>query len=233
MEPQALPSVDNYEVRSQLLRLPRELRDIIYRYVLVADVPLVYAFTDGVLQMGFKYLDSRTWLSQQNQEYLDTILTTEILQVNKQLFAEGQDILLKENIFKFTSTPERPELLSQAPKLSIIVPLEQRRLAACPATKSLRFLIDEKPLREVVAFLVQHSGLHYLELIITLEFLIEDQVPRLCEILEPLRNVLVKEDVSFVFKNLGAEDRGIGDGVPASLKIFINKLKKDMLRAFL
>jgi hypothetical protein len=233
MELQAPPNVDNNEVRSPLLRLPRELRDIIYRYVLVADIPLVYAFTDIVLQMGFKYLDSRTWLSQQNREYLDTILTTEILQVNKQLFAEGQEILLKENIFKFTSTPERPELLSQAPKLSVVVPLEQKRLAACPSTKSSRFLIDEKPLRETVAFLVQHSGLHSLELRIPMEFLIQDQVPRLCEILEPLRNVLVKENVSFVFEILAAEDRGIGDGVPASLKTFINKLEKDMLRAFL
>jgi hypothetical protein len=208
------------EQRSPLLRIPRELRDKIYRYILVTSRPLTYASGDVIKQIRFNLENFRCSLPE--RDYLDKIIDTRILQVNKQIFTESQEVLLKENAFKLMNVPRRPKLLKFAPEI----------------TTYITNIYDKETLDQVVALLVHHSGLRTLEMCFYItrpKYFHSDRsdngLPGLCEILTPLRMVHVKKRLCFVIQ-VSSEDNDI---IPSKdvekFRKFLDDLKTDMLGA--
>lgn len=132
-------------LRPGLLDIPRELRDKILRFVLV-EPNLLYAIHPMTAESDRIEFASLVPEFHKYQITVDrALLDTQVLRVNKQLFAESQEILLKDNVFEFS--PLRMQILSLAPHIVF---------------NKASFGYSGRNLETFVSFLHSHSGLRTL-----------------------------------------------------------------------
>lgn len=210
------------------LELPRELRDLIYRFIFKADTPLE----------PITHTEAEHLRSSRNHHLppgiTDRVLDNRILCLNKQIFTECYDILYKENTFAIRSLSrsfplQRLDVYNRIPNLIIV-------LGQNPSKHFLQLL---------VGFLVRHSGLQMLEINMAVSFYIwakrglasveGDSLSRYEEILEPLRmirvgkkvriNVELLDGAPFQYQIYAASARLAGE---ARLLEFVGELERNM-----
>lgn len=95
------------DAKSNLLTIPRELRDKIYRYLLVSETPLVEVLPSQAVFIRMKeegrndirqFQDTTAWMD--NKSMYHKLIDTRILRVNHQLHAESSEIFIRKNTFK-------------------------------------------------------------------------------------------------------------------------------------
>lgn len=99
------PNTNADGTECKLLQLPRELRDQIYRCILVSELPLekiIYIFAESCrnIEEGRGDRGSRSSVMAQMCVY-DKLIDTRILRANHQVYTESLEVFHKENTFIF------------------------------------------------------------------------------------------------------------------------------------
>jgi hypothetical protein len=193
-------------IQSGLLRIPRELRDKIYCYVVIS-VRSLYEISrtrahHRVRKNADAYLD----------QFLSRITILEVLCTNKQINAEAYQIFLEQNTFVATFwnclVPGVAELLASAPRIEIQIDA---------------WYHDDVP--RLSKFLYSHSGLKILVLTVNL-----DRCP--CSAffsqMEVLGNMTVRDTVSTRVMRVG-DVKPVSSSVIEKNSILLESLKAKII----
>lgn len=179
----------NNDEQSPFLRLPRKVRDKIYRLLLVKSTPLIAVDPDLLVATRLKTAQSH--YNPRTKTRATTFTTSindpskpQILRVCKQVFEEAQKILYMENVFSFCIstdsrepfdkvTRSRINVLQWAPKIRIKVKITAGWDRYIPETPYIHPAEDDSQI-PLLDFLSSHPWLEDL----TIEFHIEEDNTR-------------------------------------------------------
>ncbi|TID26878.1 hypothetical protein E2P81_ATG01340 [Venturia nashicola] len=177
---QLTPLLQSYHQVFPFLKLPRELRDNVYRSVLIHDCHLFHPW----------YFDSRQIRAE-----------TQIFRVNQQIYDEAREIFLAENVFEYRNVYNRFGLepncnATRTPRYE-----QERKLCALDAVKNARHVRakfrDEKGIvADFINLLAQNQHLRSLELNFAMRVPL---VKIVREVLPKLEVVKVRDSVVFKF----------------------------------
>ncbi|TLD35031.1 RNA-binding protein [Venturia nashicola] len=190
------------DMECKLLTLPRELRDQIYRYILVSELPLeevyyLYAESCRSVEEGRDDRASRNIWKTQMSMY-PRLIDTRIMRANHQLYAESLEVLLKGNTF----------ILKMYPGGMFNHSFDWSRAAQIQTTGwYVRFTEDMRRFVGRLQFLISMLGLHskalkslQIEMSVPSRTWVEDHYgvgQEMREVLDALKDVRVDAKVKF------------------------------------
>lgn len=180
----------NTSTKCLLLSIPRELRDKIYRNILVADEALLEQDADDVMRTRERVEGGMDPDCEHTDHHYASLLDTRIIRANRQIHAEALQVLVEQNTFWAVPIGrDRAQAPKQARKIKV------------------RSIVDQEDdldslVKTLTSWDVELKALH-LDLNVFSTHLISGV--RYRQILEPLRKVMIQDSVELMIKFYDSE----------------------------